>query len=135
METEITKRDKAYKWNWENQHRDPKVKRHRFNIGDKVQLKKRKVNKWSLTFEKEYHRITGISGSKIDAKRTSAGRTVVRDASKFKPFNEARNKDWRERLLRSSRRKPKATTNETEPPAQEERNEAREEKAIHDGYN
>ena len=50
-------------------------------------------------------------------------------------FNEARGKDWRERLLRSSRRKPTITTDEREPLTQEERNVAREEEARQDGYN
>ena len=50
-------------------------------------------------------------------------------------FNEARGKDWRERLLRSSRRKPTITTDGREPLTQEERNEAREEEERQDGYN
>ena len=106
MEREITKRDREYKQNWDNQHRHPKVENHRFKIGDRVLLKKRKQNKWSSAFEKEFYSITGISGSTIEAKRKSDGRTMRRDASKFKLLYGARNRDWRERLLRSSRREP-----------------------------
>ena len=87
MELEITQRDKEYKRSWENQHRHPTVQKHRFKIGDKVLLKKRKINKWSPAFEKEFYKITGIRGSTIQAKRKSDGRMMTRDASKFKLFN------------------------------------------------
>ena len=53
MELEITQRDKEYKRSWENQHRHPTVQKHRFKIGDKVLLKKRKINKWSPAFERQ----------------------------------------------------------------------------------
>ena len=103
MEREITKRDKQYKQKWKNQHRNPKVEKHQFKIGDRVLLKKKKQNKWSSACEKEFYFIIGISGSTIEAKRKSDGRTVQRDASKFKLFHEARSGGWREHLLRSSR--------------------------------
>ena len=144
IEREITKRDREYKQNWDNQHRHPKVENHRFKIGDRVLLKKRKQNKWSSAFEKEFYSITGISGSTIEAKRKSDGRTMRRDASKFKFLYGARNRDWRERLLRSSRRKPtdrntiqnNRTHNTTEEtPTHEVRDEEREEEAWQDGSN
>ena len=86
MELEITQRDKEYKRSWENQHRHPTVQKHRFKIGDKVLPKKRKINKWSPAFEKEFYKITGIRESTIQAKRKSDGRMMTRDASKFKLF-------------------------------------------------
>ena len=95
MEREITKRDKQYKQKWNNQHRNPKVKKHQFKIGDRVLLKKKKQNKWSSACEKEFYFIIGISGSTIEAKRKSDGRTMQRDASKFKLFHEARSGGWR----------------------------------------
>ena len=55
MEKEITKRDKEYKSKWNNQQRHPNCKEHHFKIGDKVLLKKRKINKWSTNIEKEFN--------------------------------------------------------------------------------
>ena len=135
MEREITNRDKEYKQKWDNQHRHPKVEKHKFKIGDRILLKKRKQNKWSSAFEKEPYSIIGISGSTIETKRKSDGRTMQRDVSKFKLLHEARQKDWRGRLLRSSRHKQPVTPNTTEAtPTQEGRNEERENEAISDFY-
>ena len=52
MEREINKRDKQYKQKWNNQHRNPKVEKHQFKIGDRVLLKKKKQNKsgWVVTW-------------------------------------------------------------------------------------
>ena len=124
MEREITNRDKEYKRKWESQHRHPKVKKHRFKMGDRVLLKKRKHNKWSSAYEKEYYRITDISGSAIEARRKSDGRTIRRDASKFRLLREATDTGWRERLLRSPGRKQSGKLGAA--PIQEERNEERE---------
>ena len=136
MEKEITNRDKEYKQKWDHQHRHPKVEKHQFKIGDRVLLKKRKQNKWSPAFEKESYSIIGISGSTIEAKRKSDGRTMQRDAFKFKLFHEARRGDWRERLLRSSRHNQPVTPNTTEAtPRQEGRNEEREDEARQEGFN
>ena len=44
MEKEITFRDKQYKMKWDKQHRHPKCEEHRFKVGNKVLLKKRKVH-------------------------------------------------------------------------------------------
>ena len=106
---EITNRDKEYKQKWDHQHRHPKIDLHQFKIGDRVLLKKRKQNKWSPAFKKEPYSIIGISGSTIEAKRKSDGRTMQRDASKFKLFHEARRGDWREGLLRSFRQNQPVT--------------------------
>ena len=40
MEREITNRDKEYKRKWESHYRHPKVKKHRFKMGDRILLKK-----------------------------------------------------------------------------------------------
>ena len=133
MEKEITDRDKEYKKKWDHQHRHPKVEKHQFKIGDRVLLKKRKQNKCSSAFEKASYRIIGISGSTIEAKRKSDGRTMQRDASKFKLFHEARWEEWRERLLRSSRQKQPVTPSTT--PTQEGQTEERDNEARQEGFN
>ena len=136
MEKEITNRDKGYKQKWDHQHRHRTVEKHQFKIGDRVLLKKRKQNKWSPALEKESYSIIGISRSTIEAKRKSNGRTIQRDASKFKLFHEARRGDWRERLLCSSRHNQPVTPNTTEAtPTQEGRNEEREYGARQEGFN
>ena len=114
MEQEITKRDKEYKSKWDQQQRRPKCKKHHFKIGDKVLLKKKKINKWSTYHEKEFYIITGIHGSTITARRKSDGRTIDRDASKFRFFYDPRNENWRERLLSSGRRDQSSTQNRNE---------------------
>ena len=53
MEKEITNTDKEYKKNWDKYHRHHVCKEHKFKIGDKVLLKRRKLNKWSPAHEKE----------------------------------------------------------------------------------
>ena len=132
---EITNRDKEYKQKWDHLHRHHKVEKQ-FKIGDRVLLKKRKQNKLSPAFEKESYSIIGISGSTIEAKRKSDGRTMQRDAFKFKLFYEARRGDWEERLLRSSRHNQPVTLNTTEiTPTQEGRNEERENEARQEGFN
>ena len=124
MEREINKRDKQYKQKWNNQCRNPKVEKHQFKIGDRVLLKKKKQNKWSSACEKEFYFIIGISGSTIEAKRKSDGRTMQRDASKFKLFHSDRSRGWREHLLRSSRPSKIRIPNTAEViPAQAGRNE------------
>ena len=133
---EITNRDKKYKQKWNHQHRHPKVEKHQFKIDDRVLLIKRMQNKWSPAFEKESYSIIGISGSTIEAKRKSNGRTMQRHASKFKLFHEARRGDWREHLLHSSRHNQPVTPNTTEArPTQEGPNEEREDEARQEGFN
>ena len=113
MERNITKSDKDYKKNWSKYHRHPVCKEHEFKVGDKVLLKKRKINKWSSAHEKEHYVIVGIQGSSIKARRNSDGRTVRRDASKFKRFFP-HDVHWRERLLRYSKRKQQTPDRERE---------------------
>ena len=88
MEQEITKRDREYKKKWNDQQRRPKCKEQHFKIGDKVLLKKRKINKWSTSHEKEFYEIIEIHGSTVEARRRSDGRTIERDASKFRFFQD-----------------------------------------------
>lgn len=76
METDIKKRDKEYKKKWNKHHRHPLCKEHKFKIGNKLLLKRRKLNKWSPTHEKEYFRIIGIQDSSIRARRNSDWHTV-----------------------------------------------------------
>ncbi|MEW8584399.1 MAG: RNase H-like domain-containing protein, partial [Candidatus Thiodiazotropha sp.] len=115
MEAEITKRDTEYKKRWGKQHRHPACQEHSFKVGDKVLLKRKKVNKWSTAHEKDHYVIVGLNGSAIKARRESDGRTVTRDAAKFKILKEPQGACWRERLLRSSdRRRPETNTGDEE---------------------
>ena len=111
MEKEITNKDKEYQKNWDKYHRHPVCKEHKFKIGDKVLLKRQKLNKWSPAHEKEYYVIIEMHGSSIKAKRNTHGRTLVRDSTKFKRFFTHMDGNWRERLLRSSKRKQQVMPN------------------------
>ena len=102
-----------YKKKWADQHRHPKCQQHHFKIGDKVLLKKRKVNKWSTAHEKGNYEITEICGSSIGARRTSDGRTIQRDASKFRLFHEAGNENWRDKPSTPNTREEKETNRYT----------------------
>ena len=77
------------------------------------------MNKWSTAHEKEHYEITEICGSTIGVRRKSDGRTIQRDASKFRLFHETLNDNWRERLFRSAERDKPSTPNTRE----EERHE------------
>ena len=110
MERQISKRDKEYKKKWSKQHRQPACRKSYFEVGDKVLLKRRKINKWSTSHEKENYVIVGVNGSAIRARRKSDGRTITRDASKFKLLKMPRDEYWRERLLRSSNRRRQTST-------------------------
>ena len=110
MERQISKRDKEYKKKWSKQHRQPACRKSYFEVGDKVLLKRRKINKWSTPHEKENYVIVGVNGSAIRARRKSDGRTITRDASKFKLLKMPRDEYWRERLLRSSNHRRQTST-------------------------
>ena len=97
MEKEITNTDKEYKKNWDKYHRHPVCKEHTF--------------KWSPAHEKEYYVKIEMHGSSIKAKRNTDGRTLVRDSTKFKRFYTHMDGNWRERLLRSSKRKQQVMPN------------------------
>ena len=72
-----------------------------------------------MVHEKEHYEIIEICGSTIGARRKSNGRTIQRDASKFRLFHEAHNENWREQLLRSAEQDKPSTPNARE----EERHE------------
>ena len=99
MEKEITKQDKEYKSKWSNKQRRPKCKEHHFQIGDKVLLKKKKLNIWSTRYEKDFDITTEIHGSTITAKRKSDRRTIDKDVSRFRFFHDVTKDNWREWLL------------------------------------
>ena len=109
METQITRRDIEYKKKWDNHHRHPICRKSNFKVGEKVLLKRKKINKWSAAHEREYYMIVGVNGSAIKARRKSDGRIITRDASKFKRLKEPQDEHWRERLLRSSNHKQQKT--------------------------
>ena len=68
----------------------------------------------STYHEKEFYIINGIHGSRITARRKSDGRTINRDASKFRFFYDAKNENWRERLLSSGCSDQPSTQNRNE---------------------
>ena len=112
MEKEITQRDQEYKKKWDNYHRHPSCQKNKFQLQDKVLLKRKKINKWSTAHEKENYVIVEINGSSITAKREKDGRTITRDASRFKLLRETEGECWRERLLRAPDRKQQGTNKE-----------------------
>ena len=91
-----------------------------FKIGDKVLLKKKKTNKWPTPHEREHNAIIEIHGSTIGARRNSDGRTIHKDASKFKLLRESVDESWRKRILRSGNRNWQDTPRNA---IREERNE------------
>ena len=46
-----------------------------------------------------HYKIIEICGSSVKARRTSDGRIICRDASKFKLLRESSGQNWREKLL------------------------------------
>lgn len=135
MDQSITNRDKEYKRKWASQHRHPKIKKHNFRLGDKVLLKKRKLNKWSTAHEREHYEIIEINGSTIAARRNSDGRTTRRDASKFKLIRDPHGEHWREKLLCSPDRSKPDNFNNTDENMREERSEQRPEEVIDEEEN
>ena len=53
-------------------------------VGDEDGIK---ANKWSTPYEPVFYTVSEIRGSQITARRTTDGRTVCRDASRFKLVN------------------------------------------------
>ena len=123
METDITNREREYKKQWKKQHKHSVCIEHKFKIGDKVLLKKKKTNKWSTPHEREHYAIIEIHGSTIGARRNSDGRTIHKDASKFKLLRESVDESWRERILHSDNRNWQDTPSTETETIREERNE------------
>ena len=84
---EIRKRDSKYKEKVKSYHdRRNRAKEHKFKVGEAVLLKRDKKRKGDTPFESYICIATKVIGSTIHARRVKDGKTVCRDASKFKPL-------------------------------------------------
>ena len=115
-EDEVNERDFEYKEKVKKRAENRNTRDHNFIVGDYVLLKQAKRSKWTTAYEPNFYKIYRIDGSSIAARRVIDGRTVYRDASKFKLANnvikqEERNSnhmddeqldDWREELLKET---------------------------------
>ena len=87
---EVRKRDSKYKEKLKSYHdRRHRAKKHKFKAGEAVLLKRDKKRKGDTPFEPYIYIATKVIGSTIHARRTSDGKTVCRDASKFKLLRTA----------------------------------------------
>lgn len=86
-DTVMNRRDAEYKEKIKLNAQNKNTKEHNFITGDHVLLKRRKTNKWSTASEPAFYIVTGIDGSSIAARRTTDGKNVNRDSSKFKLAN------------------------------------------------
>ena len=87
---EVRKRDSNYKEKLKSYHdRRHRAKKHKFKAGEAVLLKRDKKRKGDTPFEPYIYIATKVIGSTIHARRTSDGKTVCRDASKFKLLRTA----------------------------------------------
>lgn len=66
------------------QDRRHRAKKHKFKAGEAVLLKRDKKCKGDTPFEPYIYIATKVIGSTIHARRANDGKTVCRDASKFK---------------------------------------------------
>ena len=82
----IGQQDKQYKDNMRSQRRNSKE--HNFKVGDTVQVKQRKCNKWSTVFEPAFYPVIKIQGSAICIRRNRDGKELCRDASHLKTANQ-----------------------------------------------
>ena len=84
---EIRKRDSKYKEKVKSYHdQRHRAKEHKFKVGEAVLLKRDKKRKGDTPFEPYIYITTKVIGSTIHARRVKDGKTVCRDASKFKPL-------------------------------------------------
>ncbi|XP_028417972.1 uncharacterized protein K02A2.6-like [Dendronephthya gigantea] len=74
-------------------------KRHIFQIGNAVVLKREKKRKTETIYEPYIYIITDIKGSTIFARRITDGKTVCRDSSRFKRLNGRSDKDKEEKKM------------------------------------
>ena len=83
---EIRKRDSKYKEKVKSYHaRRHRATEHKFKVGEApVLLKRDKKRKGDTPFEPYIYIATKVIGSTIHARRVKDGKTVCRDASKFK---------------------------------------------------
>jgi len=101
--------------------------KHTFKAGEAVLLKRDKKRKGNTPFEPYIFIATKVIGSTIHARRTSDGKTVCRDASKFKllrtTYIPARDNQWKTPTVRpvvppaAKCQAAPATTQETTPVA------------------
>ena len=64
-----------------------KTRENNLLLGDYVLVKQPRQNKWSTPYEPVFYVVCNIRGSQITARRVTDGRTVCRDASRFKLAN------------------------------------------------
>ena len=82
---EVRKRDIKYKEKVKSYHdRRRRAREHKFKAGEAVLLKRDQKRKGDTPFEPYIYIATKVIGSTIHARRVSDGKTVCRDASKFK---------------------------------------------------
>ena len=129
-EDDMDERDWRYKENAKKNKENRNTKEHKFIVGDYVLLKQMKKNKWTTAYEPNFYKIYRIDGSSIAARRVTDGRTVYRDASRFKLANSVINgdetevtretennkemiDDWRDNLLKET--EPEQEQKETSP--------------------
>ena len=83
--TKKSERDSKYKQKLKTYHdARHRARRHKFNVGKAVLLKREQKRKGETPFEPHIYIITKIIGSTIQARRANDQKTVCRDASKFK---------------------------------------------------
>ena len=80
-------RGAQYKQKTKQKREGRKTRENNLLLGDNVFLKQPRKNKWSTPHEPVFYVVCGIRGSHITARRVRDGRTVCRDASKFKLTN------------------------------------------------
>jgi len=107
----INERDKKYKEKIKENAENRNTKEHNYIVGDYVLLKQSKKTKWTTAYEPAFYIIYKVKGSTIAARRITDGRTIERDANKFKLANSIIQNDqdqdiesteddnWRETLL------------------------------------
>jgi hypothetical protein len=80
------------------QHHDTRhnSKRHKFQIGNAVVVKREKKRKTETIYEPYIYIITDIKGSTIFGRRISDGKTICRDSSRVKRLNGRNDKDEEE---------------------------------------
>ena len=83
----IDRRDAVYKQKMKQQREGRKTRENNLLLGDYVLVKQPRQNKWSTPHEPVFYVVCNIRGSQITARRVTDGRTVCRDASRFKLAN------------------------------------------------
>ena len=83
----IDRRDAVYKQKMKQQREGRKTRENNLLLGDYVLVKQPRQNKWSTPYEPVFYVVCNIRGSQITARRVTDGRTVCRDASRFKLAN------------------------------------------------